>query len=77
MVVGHDLKAIDIQRCRDYGIAPYNDYRVLCKLPRAEKFSDFSDVIRSEVRYIYKLTKQNKLFKKNLHPHKGETTFLI
>ncbi|KAL0125820.1 hypothetical protein PUN28_004702 [Cardiocondyla obscurior] len=43
--LGSDLRAIDIQRDRDHGIASYNDYREYCGLPRAKTFNDFSDYI--------------------------------
>lgn len=46
---GVDLKAFDIQRSRDHGIASYNDYRELWKIPRAKKFEDFLDFISLEV----------------------------
>lgn len=47
--LGDDLRAIDVQRNRDHGLAIYNDYRALAGLPRAVQWTDFGDLISAEV----------------------------
>jgi hypothetical protein len=47
--LGHDLRAVDVQRNRDHGLASYNDYRVAAKLPKAVQWQDFADLITPEV----------------------------
>ena len=47
--LGQDLRAIDIQRARDHGLASYNDYRQYCGFPKAHSFEDFGDLIDPEV----------------------------
>ncbi|XP_020300497.1 peroxidase-like [Pseudomyrmex gracilis] len=44
-ILGSDLRAIDVQRDRDHGLASYNDYREYCGLPRAKTFNDLADYI--------------------------------
>lgn len=42
---GGDLRAIDIQRNRDHGLASYNDVREYCGQRRAHSWEDFLDLI--------------------------------
>lgn len=45
---GIDLKASDIERTRDHGLATYNDYRTLAGLKRAYNWEGYLDVISPE-----------------------------
>lgn len=56
--LGSDLRAIDIQRDRDHGLASYNDYREYCGLPRAKTFRDFADYISLQVSKIKSLMRK-------------------
>lgn len=46
---GSDLRAFDIQRNRDHGLAGYNDYREFCGFKRAHSWEDFMDLISPQV----------------------------
>ncbi|GLH07204.1 Peroxidase precursor, putative, partial [Gryllus bimaculatus] len=64
---GQDLRAIDIQRGRDHGLASYNDYRHFCGLPKARSFEDFGDYISRE--NVAKLAK--------LYAHPDDVDFTV
>ncbi|KAF7637146.1 ShKT domain-containing protein [Meloidogyne graminicola] len=45
-----DMGSINIQRGRDQGLRPYNDYRELCRLKRLTSFQEWPEVLEPEVR---------------------------
>lgn len=49
---GLDLKAFDIQRNRDHGLASYNDFREFCGVGRAHDWQDFLDFISPDVSIV-------------------------
>ncbi|XP_075427629.1 peroxidasin homolog isoform X2 [Ascaphus truei] len=65
--VSLDLAAINIQRGRDHGLPPYNDYRVFCNLTSAQDFEDLkteikNQEIREKLRSLYGTPKNVDLF---------------
>lgn len=63
---GLDLAALNIQRGRDHGLRPYNEYRVACNLDRANSFDDLSKEISFDVikrlRQVYDSVEDIDLF---------------
>lgn len=46
---GMDLISLNIQRARDHGVRPYNQYRKLCNMKVATTFDDLSDEVPKSV----------------------------
>lgn len=51
--LGDDLRAIDVQRNRDHGLATYNNFRALIGRTRATRWEDFADLISPEVPFFF------------------------
>ncbi|XP_039283319.1 peroxidase [Nilaparvata lugens] len=63
---GLDLFALNIQRGRDHGLPPYNDWREVCALPRAVSWEDLARYIDTQsvqkLRSIYGSVDEIDLF---------------
>lgn len=54
--LGLDLFALNLQRGRDHGLPPYNDWREVCGLPRARDWQSLQDNMDREVNSFYKFS---------------------
>jgi len=63
---GLDLLSFDIQRGRDHGLRPYNEYRAVCGQPPARNWDDITNYLRPEVigalRSVYRTVDDIDLF---------------
>ncbi|KYB29080.1 chorion peroxidase [Tribolium castaneum] len=50
---GIDLASLNIQRGRDHGLRPYNDYRELVGLPRLSHFEELSFELGEKLKSVY------------------------
>ncbi|XP_042860961.1 myeloperoxidase-like [Penaeus japonicus] len=57
--VGLDLMALNIQRGRDHGLPPYNEWRKACNLPPVTNFYELATVMAPEVADGFKNVYQN------------------
>ncbi|KFM75214.1 Peroxidasin-like protein, partial [Stegodyphus mimosarum] len=44
-----DLVSLNLQRGRDHGLPPYNEYRALCNKTRAKHFNDLKEDIPEHI----------------------------